>query len=157
MEEGTKYDGGKPRIGEMLQDFALPLLEVTKAWEYGASKYEKRNWRKVENGKDRYTNALLRHLLAEEERLVDDESLLLHATHVAWNALARLWFILQEPKTSEHTTVNIPKEAFNVEGLNDALHHPVREYINDFFDSNKYLYLDKDINTTNSGGINIIE
>lgn len=96
MEEGNKYDSGKPRVGEMLQDFALPLLEVTKAWEYGASKYEKRNWRKVENGKDRYTNALLRHLLAEEERLVDDESLLLHATHVAWNALARLWFILQE-------------------------------------------------------------
>ena len=141
MEEGNKYDSGKPRVGEMLQDFALPLLEVTKAWEYGASKYEKRNWRKVENGKDRYTNALLRHLLAEEERLVDDESDLLHATHVAWNALARLWFILQEQK---------PK--------------PI-DYINDFFDCNKtleydrdkFLYLDKDIHTTKVGDINIIE
>lgn len=96
MEEGTKYDGGKPRVGEMLQDFAIPLLEVTKAWEYGADKYEERNWRKVEGGKARYTNALLRHLLAEEERLVDEESGLLHAAHVAWNALARLWFILEE-------------------------------------------------------------
>lgn len=112
MEEGNKYDSGKPRVGEMLQDFALPLLEVTKAWEYGASKYEKRNWRKVKDGKERYTNALLRHLLAEEERLVDDESLLLHATHVAWNALARLWFILQEQKLK-----------------------PV-DYIKDFFDCN---------------------
>lgn len=141
MEEGNKYDTGKPRVGEMLQDFALPLLEVTKAWEYGASKYEKRNWRKVENGKDRYTNALLRHLLAEEERLVDDESNLLHATHVAWNALARLWFILQERKLK-----------------------PI-DYINDFFNCNKtlkydrdkFLYLDKDIHTTNVGDINIIE
>ena len=132
MEEGNKYDGGKPRVGEMLQDFALPLLEVTKAWEYGASKYEKRNWRKVENGKDRYTNALLRHLLAEEERLVDDESNLLHATHVAWNALARLWFILQEKPS-------------------------YKDYINDFFGCNKELYLDKSFHTTKVGDINIIE
>jgi len=98
MEEGSKYDSGKPRIGEMLQDFAEPLYEVTKAWEYGAQKYEERNWRKVDDGGRRYTNALLRHLLAEETDPVDDESHLLHATHVAWNALARLWFILQEQK-----------------------------------------------------------
>ena len=86
MEEGTKYDGGKPRIGEMLQDFAEPLYEVTKAWEYGAQKYEERNWRKVDDGERRYTNALLRHLLEEETTPVDDESHLLHASHVAWNA-----------------------------------------------------------------------
>lgn len=96
MEEGNKYDRGKPRVGEMLQDFAEPLYEVTKAWEYGAGKYEERNWRKIKGGKERYTNALLRHLLAEESNEEDEESGLLHATHVAWNALARLWFILHE-------------------------------------------------------------
>ncbi len=142
MEEGNKYDGGKPRVGEMLQDFALPLLETTKAWEYGASKYEKRNWRKVENGKDRYTNALLRHLLAEEERLVDDESNLLHATHVAWNALARLWFILQEQKPKISTDC-----IDNYFDINKKLK----------YDRNKSLYLDKDIYTTYVGDINIIE
>lgn len=142
MEEGSKYDGGKPRVGEMLQDFALPLLEVTKAWEYGASKYEKRNWRKVENGKDRYTNALLRHLLAEEERLVDDESNLLHATHVAWNALARLWFILQERQLK--TSADCIDDYFDI---NKKLK----------FDRNNFLYLDKDIYTTKVGDINIIE
>ena len=94
--EGTKYDDGKPRLGEMVQDFAIPLLEVAKAWEYGANKYKERNWRKIKDGKTRYTNALLRHLLAEEERLVDEESSILHAAHVAWNALARLWFIIED-------------------------------------------------------------
>ena len=99
--EGTKYDDGKPRLGEMVQDFAIPLLEVTKAWEYGADKYEERNWRKIKDGKTRYTNALLRHLLAEEERLVDEESYILHAAHVAWNALARLWFIIKDEEKLE--------------------------------------------------------
>lgn len=131
MEEGNKYDSGKPRVGEMLQDFALPLLEVTKAWEYGASKYEKRNWRKVENGKDRYTNALLRHLLAEEERLVDDESNLLHAAHVAWNALARLWFILQEQKPKEGKFLILNGGETVVDGIDERCAKMIVNYFKD--------------------------
>ena len=132
--DGSKYDNGKPRVGEMLQDFAEPLLEVTKAWEYGANKYEERNWRKVDNGETRYTNALLRHLIEEETNPCDEESRLLHAAHVAWNALARLYFILQKHKRGR-----------------------IVAYVKDFFDCNKYLYLDKDIHTTEVGDINIID
>lgn len=140
-KEGIKYDKGKPRVAEMVKDFGPSILEVAKVWAFGADKYEKSNWKLVDNAEDRYTNALLRHLIAEEDNPIDSESGLLHATHVAWNALARLWFILQENK---------PK--------------PI-DYINDFFDCNKtlkydrdkFLYLDKDIHTTNVGDINIIE
>lgn len=92
-EEGIKYDNGKPRMCEMIQDFAEPLEEVAKVWAFGADKYSKGNWRYVLNGKDRYSNALIRHLLAEETQAVDLESGLYHAAHVAWNALARLYFI----------------------------------------------------------------
>ena len=95
-EEGTKFDAGKPRLGEMIQDFRKPLLEVCKVWEFGADKYAKSNWKKVENGEDRYTNALARHFAAEMDEGIDAETKLHHAIHVAWNGLARLYFIIKD-------------------------------------------------------------
>ena len=96
MSEGIKFDGGKLRLAEMMQDFRLPLSAVCRVWEFGADKYEKSNWKKVDNAVDRYTNAMLRHLMEEEAKPFDDESELLHAAHVAWNAIARLYFIMHE-------------------------------------------------------------
>lgn len=95
QQKDIKYDRGKARMCEMIQDFAKPLEEVAKVWAFGADKYEKGNWRYVSNGLDRYTNALVRHLLAEKDKNVDPESGLYHAAHVAWNALARLHFLLE--------------------------------------------------------------
>lgn len=99
--DGVKYDEGKPRLGEMMVDFAIPMRELARVWEFGANKYEKSNWKKVDNAIDRYTNAMLRHLLAEEENIYDDESKLLHASHIAFNALARLYFIIDKLKPRE--------------------------------------------------------
>ena len=138
--DGRKFDADKPRVAEMVIDFGPAMMEIARVWEFGAGKYDVSNWKFVENGKDRYTNALLRHLIAEGENQYDDESRMLHAAHVAWNALARLWFIIKGKVKP-------------------------REYIEDFFDSNKkltydrdkFLYLDKDIHTTNVGDINIIQ
>ena len=95
-QQGLKYDTGKPRIYEMIEDFKEPLTEVAKVWAFGADKYAKHNWAYVDNAEDRYSNALLRHMLEGDTR--DDESGLLHASHVAWNALARLYFIIQKNK-----------------------------------------------------------
>lgn len=94
MSEGLKFDKGKPRLAEMIIDFRIPLEEVCRVWEFGADKYEKSNWKKVDNAIDRYTNAMLRHLVAEDSNEFDDESKLKHAAHVAWNALARLHFLM---------------------------------------------------------------
>lgn len=96
MAEGIKFDGGKPRLAEMIIDFKDPLLEMCKVWEFGAWKYGKSNWKELDNGIDRYTNALLRHLVAEEDDLFDEESKYLHAAHIAFNALARLYFIKKQ-------------------------------------------------------------
>ena len=112
--EGIKFDEGKPRVAEMVIDFDDAMLELSKVWAFGADKYDKSNWKFVENGKDRYTNALLRHLIAEGTNQYDDESRMLHAAHVAWNALARLWFIIKGKVKP-------------------------REYIEDFFEVNKEL------------------
>ena len=132
--EGIKYDTGKPRVGEMVKDFGPSILEVSKVWAFGADKYSKSNWKLVKNGEDRYTNALLRHLIAEEDNELDEESNLLHATHVAWNALARLWFILNRSKPIEIIEGDTARE-------NDTRW---QDYIIDFYENNKQ-YIDKKI------------
>ena len=127
MKEGTKYDDGKLRLAEMIIDFKIPIEELCKVWEFGANKYEKSNWKKLANPIDRYTNAMLRHLLAEETNLVDDESGLLHAAHIAFNALARLHFILLETIPKNPTLIqkglySIPKnKAVTYEDVRDAV------------------------------------
>lgn len=93
MQEGTKFDDGEPRIGEMIKDFKEPLLEVCKVWEFGTRKYAKSNWKKVENGEDRYTNAMMRHFLEEDDEGVDPETQIGPYAHLAWNALARIKFL----------------------------------------------------------------
>ena len=94
LPEGIKYDTDKPRLGEMFLDFSTAMEALSKVWEFGVKKYGKGNWKYVVNARNRYTNALLRHLAAEAENEWDDETHLLHAAHVAWNALARLFFII---------------------------------------------------------------
>lgn len=88
-EPGAKLDDGKPMAG-LLLDFGLALLEVSKVSTYGAKKYSRGGWQHVEDGENRYTDAMLRHLIAERYEEQDEESGLLHAAQAAWNALARL-------------------------------------------------------------------
>lgn len=96
MNEGIKYDSGKAKIGEMLVSFKKSLLEVCKVYEFGFNKYGKDNFKNVENGYTRYTNAMIRHLLKEDSEIYDEETELLHASHCAWNALARLEMLLKQ-------------------------------------------------------------
>lgn len=96
-EAGAKLDAGKPRAALVLGGFSRALLAVAEIGTYGAAKYSPRGWETVDNGRERYTDALLRHYLREETgKESDPESGLLHAAHLAWNALARLELILRE-------------------------------------------------------------
>lgn len=92
---GTKYDTGKPRLAEMIQDFAPVMLLLCEVWEFGANKYNKSNWKLVDNGEDRYLNALYRHSLATVENEYDDESKLLHCAHMIFNCMAYAYFVLR--------------------------------------------------------------
>lgn len=89
---GIKKDDGKPPVVRgCLRLFPLALAEVARISEKAQEKYPSYdNWQKVENGFERYTDALGRHLLAEATEERDTESGMLHAGHVAWDALARL-------------------------------------------------------------------
>lgn len=96
-EPGTKLDAGKaPVVRGALHYFPLALEAVAKVSAYGARKYAWNDWEAVPDGVTRYSDALGRHLLAEALWERDWETGLLHAAHVAWNALARLELMLRE-------------------------------------------------------------
>jgi hypothetical protein len=119
MSDGIKYDEGKPKIGMVVKYFGPALMEVAKAGTFGCAKYGNGkfwdyNWNKVENGVERYTDALMRHLLKEDTEQIDPETGILHASLVAWNALARLVLIL----ISATTQVNYyPHNVYIDEGI----------------------------------------
>lgn len=98
-EPGAKLDQGKPRIGLMLESFPLALIAVSEVCTYGANKYSRGGWQHVPDGIDRYTDAMLRHML--DTRFNDPESGLPHAAHAAWNALARLELMLRAEKVEQ--------------------------------------------------------
>lgn len=88
---GVKLDGDKNRLGLVLCGFSRALIEVGKVGTFGAQKYSDDGWVSVQNGEQRYTDALLRHLFASAIGDHNDhESVLSHWAHVAWNALAVL-------------------------------------------------------------------
>lgn len=79
----AKRDEGKLQISLVPMQIVRDIAEVRM---YGNRKYgDPENWRQVE--KQRYIDALLRHLLAylEDPNGVDDESGIKHYKHVACN------------------------------------------------------------------------
>ena len=92
---GAKLDAGKI-MGGLLGDFSRALLAVAEVGTFGAEKYSRGGWQSVPNGIERYTDAAWRHLLKESLENLDPDSDLLHAAHLAWNALSRLELMLRE-------------------------------------------------------------
>lgn len=107
VEAGAiKYDGGKvPVFRGAIGYFPAALRAVAEISGFGAKKYAWSGWRRVDDGVNRYTDGLMRHLLSESEgELRDTDSGLLHAAHVAWNALARLELIIEEQKNNANSS-----------------------------------------------------
>jgi Domain of unknown function (DUF5664) len=86
-----KDDAGKaPIYRGVLSYFPAAVRGVSQVSLFGASKYAWNGWCYVPDGFNRYSDGLLRHLVAEAEgEVLDAESGLHHDLHSAWNALAR--------------------------------------------------------------------
>lgn len=97
---GEKDDSKKPDAS-LLLDFGPAFMEMAKLSTFGAGKYSRGGWKEVPEAEERYTAALVRHLLSESKGEIDDETGLLHATAVLWNAAARLMFILERRDAEE--------------------------------------------------------
>jgi hypothetical protein len=76
---GMKFDDDKPDWS--LLDLNI-LDDTVKVLTFGAKKYARDNWQKVENGEQRYYAALIRHLNAHRSgEKLDPESGLPHMAH----------------------------------------------------------------------------
>lgn len=69
MTEGRKFDSGKP-MPRLLPPSAL--LAISRVLTFGAQKYSPDNWKKVPGAKDRYLDAMLRHILAYNSGEIND-------------------------------------------------------------------------------------
>ena len=70
-----------------------PLGRVVDVLAYGAGKYGARSWQSLDEPRERYSGALMRHAVAVMDgEWSDEESGLPHWAHVACNALFLLWF-----------------------------------------------------------------
>jgi hypothetical protein len=79
LEAGMKFDGGK-------LDYTLVpwegMDEVVKVLEFGAKKYARDNWKKVEHADTRYLAAAFRHLIQHNAgETADKETGLSHLAH----------------------------------------------------------------------------
>lgn len=98
-QEGRK--NGKIRMELVFEGMpnALQALGKCMTWAIEAKGYKELDFLTVPNGPQKYRGAMYRHdqkeILGEE---FDDESGLIHATHTAWNAMARLELLLREGK-----------------------------------------------------------
>lgn len=106
-EPGAKLDEGKTRVGLVLGGFPNALEQVSRVGTFGANKYTEFGWLKVPDGQSRYTDAMLRHFLAEcKGELIDRDSGMFHAAQTAWNALARLELMIRDMKgTTDHERI----------------------------------------------------
>ena len=86
---GAKCDSGKQLAGVLL-DFSRALEAVADVGTFGANKYTRGGWQSVPEGEQRYTDALMRHLLKMQRENIDPDSGLEHLAHLAWNCLAVL-------------------------------------------------------------------
>jgi hypothetical protein len=91
---GVKLDTGKAPVAQGFVAYFRKAMEaIAQVSAYGANKYKvsytEQNWRKVENGANRYADALQRHFAAHlSGETIDPESKQPHLAHVGWNALA---------------------------------------------------------------------
>lgn len=109
---GIKYDGGKPQLGLLPP---LAILAIGRVLTFGAIKYSPDNWRRVDNAKARYTDALLRHVFAwmRGER-VDPESGEHHLAHAATCILFLLEFEEEDGSSGVDVSVNSSYSATHV-------------------------------------------
>lgn len=122
---GKKFDGGK------LQWSLLPfdaLIGVIERFGKGAEKYGRDNWMQVEDAKNRYFDALMRHLSAykmgqeldDDPRFQDLKRGKYHLTAALWNLVALEYLDMREKNeltaqsndTITKTSNSVAKEIF---------------------------------------------
>jgi len=90
MTEGKKYDTGKPRWSLIPKGV---MCHVIKTLMTGADKYGDYNWQSVTPFKERYYNAMKRHIDKwwEKGEVIDPDDGIPHLAHVICCAMFLMW------------------------------------------------------------------
>ena len=97
-----KFDKDKLRYGLIPP---IALRAIASVLTFGAEKYRANSWQDLENGKERYTDALYRHLEAwRSGEVFDEESGKPHLWHALTNLAFLVWF-------ERFCTVNVIEES----------------------------------------------
>ena len=95
-EQGIKYDSGKLEYSLIPKGVLTPIIQVL---QQGCQKYSKDNWQRVDNPKERYYNALQRHIGQWwEGEKYDSETGENHLAHAACCLMFLLWFDNKDEK-----------------------------------------------------------
>lgn len=100
---GAKDDENKLRAGLVLGGFSNALTEVCRVGTYGAEKYSENGWMHVPDGKNRYKDAAMRHLLEHMGGVMFnyEDGNVRHLAQVCWNLLAVLEFEIAEEQADQ--------------------------------------------------------
>ena len=116
-EEGLRFNEGKNRM-ELLEPWAIEKL--AEVFTFGANKYAEHNWLRGMRW-SKITASLKRHLSAYEQGIdFDKESNLLHAQHIAWNAMALLSYYKHFPQGDDRLHNILPKKKIGLD-IDDVL------------------------------------
>lgn len=89
-EIGVKHDSGKFRFSLLPWNAVKEVIDVL---EFGAKKYAPDNWKRVDDHRDRYFNATIRHVTAwYAGEKNDPETGLNHLAHAVCCLLFLIWF-----------------------------------------------------------------
>lgn len=98
---GAKLDAGKaPVLQGFFHYFPRAIKAVAEVSLAGAEKYTWNGWETVPDGINRYGDAMARHIVDEAVSPIDEDTGCLHASQIAWNALARLELILRQEEAT---------------------------------------------------------
>lgn len=127
---GLKFDGDKPRPGLLIEGMPRALARVADVLTFGAKKYQAHSWKQVENGRERYNDAKVRHQLKQAEgEIYDQESGIEHLAHEACNALFLLELALIEKENSKRDQAKCtPTLPTSLRDANDAVEQETRHW-----------------------------
>ena len=107
--KGMKFDGEKPRWDLLPYDQVEKIVRVL---TIGARKYKPDNWQKVKDPINRYSAALMRHIVAwEKGEIMDPETGEEHLAHAGCCLLFLMWHSEENGKSSLNLT---DEEWFNI-------------------------------------------
>jgi 5'(3')-deoxyribonucleotidase len=115
--EGLRFNEGKIRM-DLLEPWAIEKL--AEVFTVGAKKYAPNNWLKG-MAWSKVTASLKRHLLEYEKGVdYDEETGLLHAQHIAWNAMALLSYFKHYPEGDDRLHTFLPQRRIGLD-IDDVL------------------------------------